>query len=244
MCFSDLGDDGDLPATIPTVLKLLAVSTFFLASAVAGQQDPAAQDKPQVRLNYLNVCNPSAEEQSVLKAALSKVSTKPGFVEDFEISRGVATVKDAGPSRYVRLRREFTAQSPWLIAQYSISTDAGNTIEILVLRLRDPKEFHEIALEARVSAEAAAPLAVVTTDTPPARVRVERLGKGAVVLARCEGADQTAYEPLFKQAADIMATYRGALGMRTSFRSDIAWLSGRKKSSNSGKSAPSVHKQP
>ena len=225
------------------MLKLVAISIFLLASAVAGQQDPA-QDKPPVRLNYLNVCTPTADEQAVLKSALSRISTKPGFVEDFEISRGIATVKDAGPSRYVRLRREFAAQSAWLTAQYSLSTDTSSTVEILVLRLRDPKEFHEISLEARVSADAATPLSVVTADTPPARVRVERLGKGAVALARCEGADQNVYEPLFKQAADIMAAYRGALGMRTAFRSDIAWLSGRRKSSNSGKSSPGVHKQP
>src|SRR5229473_1772005 len=124
-------------ATIPTVLKLVAVSTFLLASAVAGQQD-----KPQVRLNYLNVCTPSADEQAVLQGALSRISAKPGFIEDFEISRGVATVKDAGPSRYVRLRREFSTQSAWLTAQYSLSTDTSSTVEILVLRLRDPKEFH------------------------------------------------------------------------------------------------------
>jgi hypothetical protein len=225
------------------VLKLVAVSTFLLASVVAGQQDPQ-QDKPQVRLNYLNVCTPTPEEQAVLKGALSRISAKPGFVEDFEISRGVATVKDAGASRYVRLRREFAAQSAWLTAQYTMSTDSSSTIEILVLRLRDPKEFHEISMESRVSADAATPVSVLTADTPPARVRVERLGKGAVALARCEGADQGAYEPLFKQAADIMAAYRGALGMRTSFRSDIAWLSGRKKTVSSGKSAPSTHKQP
>jgi hypothetical protein len=55
-------------------------------------------------------------------------------------------------------------------------------------------------------------------------VRIERLGKGAVALAPCKDVDQSAYEPLFKQAAEIMARYRGALGMRSAFRSDIEWL--------------------
>ena len=111
-----------------------------------------------------------------------------------------------------------------MTAQYSMSTDPKNTIEILVLRLRDAKEFHEISMEDRVSTEAAAPTTVLGTDTPPARMRIERLGKGAVALARCTDVDQSAYEPLFKQAADIMARYRGALGLRNSFRSDIEWL--------------------
>jgi hypothetical protein len=36
--------------------------------------------------------------------------------------------------------------------------------------------------------------------------------------------DQSAYEPVFRQASEIMAQYRAALGLRSAFRSDIAWL--------------------
>ena len=111
-----------------------------------------------------------------------------------------------------------------LTVQYSMSLDEKTTIETLVLRMRDTKEFYEISMEDRVSAGAASPLSVVATDTPAARIRIERLGKSSIVLARCEGADQSVYEPLFKQASDLTAHYRGALGLRKAFRPDIAWL--------------------
>jgi hypothetical protein len=69
----------------------------------------------------------------------------------------------------------------------------------------------------------------LSVDTPVARVRIERIAKSSVVLARCEGADQSANEALFKQATEIMAKYRSAMGLRGSFRSDISWLSGESK---------------
>jgi hypothetical protein len=53
---------------------------------------------------------------------------------------------------------------------------------------------------------------------------VERLNKGSAVLTRCEEADQSAYEPVFRQASEIMAQYRAGLGLRNAFRTDIAWL--------------------
>ena len=193
----------------------------LLASAMMAQQ-PGNQ--PQIKLNVLNVCTPSAEEQAVLKSALSQVSGNLAFAEDYEISRGRATLKDAPTSKFVRLRRDFAAQSSLMTVQYSMSIDDEVTIETLVLRMRDPKEFHELSLEDRVSSNAASPLSVVSADTPPARIRIERLGKASVVLSRCQAFDQSAYEPLFKQASDLMARYRGALGLRTAFRADIGWL--------------------
>jgi hypothetical protein len=212
-------------ATIATVLKPAIVFMFFGAVTTFGQQpESKPQGKPEIRLNYMNVCTPSAEEQAALKAALSKVSSKPAFSQDFEISRGRTTLQDATGSKFVRLRRDFSSESPWLTAQYSMSTDPQNTIETLVLRLRDTKDFHEISMEDRVSTGAAAPATVLAADTPPVRVRIERLSKGAVALARCPDVDQSAYEPLFKQAAEVMARYRGALGLRTNFRADIEWL--------------------
>lgn len=206
---------------------------FHSPRLVAFQQQPAQQppeEQPKIKVNILNVCTPSADEQAVLKSALSKVSGNPAFAEDFEISRGRATLKDAPVSRFVRLRRDFLSQSAMMTAQYSMSTDVQTTIETLVLRMRDTKEFYEISIEDRVATEAASPVSVVTTDTPAARIRVERLGKSSVVLSRCEAADQSAYEPLFKQASDLVARYRGALGLRTAFRPDIAWLAGPGKS--------------
>jgi hypothetical protein len=218
------------------VLRSAIVFLFFLAVTATGQeQEPSPQQPqgtPQVRLNYLNVCTPSPEEQAVLKSALSRISSKPSFSKDFEVSRGQTSLQDSTDSRFVRLRRDFAAESPWLTVQYSMSTDPKNTIEILVLRLRDAKDFHEISMEDRVSTEAASPVTVLAADTPPIRVRIERLGKGAVALSRCQDVDQTAYEPLFRQAAEIMARYRVVLGMRNAFRSDIEWLS------SSGKAKP------
>ncbi len=202
--------------------KVSIVAGLFLNGVVLAQQPPASQ--PQVKVNILNVCTPSGEEQAVIKGVLDRVPAKPAFISDFEMTRGRVTMKDAPSSRFVRLRREFSADSPLLTVQYSISTDIDSTVELLVFREREAKEFHEVAIEDRVSAGAASPLAVVSIDTPINRIKIERFGKSSVGLTRCEGLDQSAYEPFFKQASEIMARYRAALGLRTAFRSDVAWL--------------------
>ena len=212
------------------MLRRALTIVFLLAAASAVAQDqqpsppPQAEGKPQVKVNYLNVCTPGAEEQAIIKGALAAVQAKPVFSADFEISRGRTTLKDAPDAKYVRLRRDFAPESPLMTAQYTMSTDSASTVEILVLRTRDPKEFLEVVMENSVSAGAAAPLAVLQVDTPTTRVRIERLNKGAAVLTRCPEVDQNAYEPVFRQASDIMAQYRTALGLRNAFRSDIAWL--------------------
>ena len=74
-----------------TLLILLAVS------AAQQQPSPTPQptDKPQVKVNYLNVCTPGTDEQAILKGALAAVEAKPAFSTDFEISRGRTTLKDA-----------------------------------------------------------------------------------------------------------------------------------------------------
>jgi hypothetical protein len=207
------------------VFKPVFIIIILWAEVVAGQQQ-AKPDEPGVKINYMNVCTPSADEQAVIKNAMGMVPVKASFIADFEISRGRTTMQDAAPAKFVRLRREFPQESPIMTAQYSVSTDATTIIELAVFRQRDAKDFHEIAIEDRVSATAATPLAVVGADTPAVRIRVERLSKPSVGLSRCEGADQSAYEPLFSQASEIMARYRAALGLRSTFRSDIAWLSG------------------
>jgi hypothetical protein len=105
-----------------------------------------------------------------------------------------------------------------------MSKDPQSTVETLVLRLRDPKEFHELSIEDRVSSEAASAATVLSSNTPASRIRVERLGKSSVALARCPEADQSAYESFFAEASSIMARYRKELGLRTEFREDISWL--------------------
>ncbi len=206
----------------------LSIAILLTGAARGQQQQPPApqpsETKPQVKVNYLNVCTPGKEEQEIINAGLAAIQSKPVFSSDFEISRGRTTLKDAPDAKFVRLRRDFTADSPLMTAQYSMSTDSTNTIEILVLRPRDPKDFLEIVMEARVSAGSASPAAVLATDTPAMRVRIERLNKSSAVLTRCQEADQSAYDPVFREASVIMARYRAALGLRTEFRSDIAWL--------------------
>ena len=216
------------------MLKHALTTLFFLAAAGVAQQDqkpatPTPESKPQVKVNYLNVCTPGTDEQAILTGALAAVGTKPAFSTDFEISRGRTTLKDAPDAKYVRLRRDFAPESPLLTAQYSMSTDSTNTIEMLVLRAREPKDFLEVVMENRVSTSAAAPIAVLRVDTPTSRIRVERLNKSSAALSRCEEVDQSPYEPMFHQASNIMAQYRAALGLRDAFRSDIAWLESKPK---------------
>lgn len=219
------------------MLKSVAAFILALASVALAQQEPPPanpEDQPKIKLNYLNVCTPSADEQAALKSALAKVSGSPAFASDFEISRGQSTLRDGPPSKFVRLRRDFSSQMPMMTAQYSMSIDERAMTELLVLRMRDPKEFLELSIEDRVSTGAASPVAVVATDTPASRIRIERLGKSSVALARCEGADQSAYEPLFKQGSELIARYRAALGLRKAFRADIAWLGGSKPEAPAG----------
>jgi len=210
----------------PRVLKPVVIVAILSAGIAFGQQTskPGLPDQSGIKINYMNVCAPSAEEQAVIKSALGLVPAKASFVADFEISRGRTTMQDAAPAKFVRLRREFPQESPMMTAQYSMSTDGNTIVELMVFRQRDAKDFHEVAIEDRVSAGAASPLTVLAADTPAVRIRVERLSKPSVGVSRCEGADQNAYEPLFSQASEIVARYRAALGLRSTFRSDIAWL--------------------
>jgi hypothetical protein len=215
-----------------TALSLLGL---IAAQEQGKNPDSSSQKQPPIKVNVLNVCTPGTDEQAVLKSALAKAKARPAFAGDFEIARGQATLKDAPPSKYVRLRRDLAPQSPWLTAQYSISRDEKSTIETLVLRMRDPKDFHELSIEDRVSSEAASPGVVLNSDTPASRIRIERLGKSSVALARCEEVDQSVYAPLFSEASAIMAQYRKELGLRSEFRADIEWLTGAKTPAASGR---------
>ena len=213
------------------MLKPALITAVFLlgASAVQPQAQNAGstqQKQPPIKVNVLNVCTPGSADQAILKTALAKAKERTMFAGDFEIARGRATLKDAPPSRYVRLRRDLQPQSPWETAQYSMSRDPKSTIETLVLRMRDPKEFHELSIEDQVSSDAASSTVVVSSDTPASRIRVERIGKSSVALAQCPEVDQSAYRPLFAEASDIMARYRREMGLRTEFRADINWLDG------------------
>jgi hypothetical protein len=191
--------------------------------------------QPQVKVNMLNVCTPSADEQKEISAALARIPKQPLFAPDFEVSRGRSTLSDmpnflqagqtaqvsADPSvaRYVRIRHEFAVQALFSSVQYSFSNDGQNMVETLVLHVRDPKELIQVALEDSASAVTSAE-AMLTSNTPVNRVRLERFGKSSIALARCsatEGGpapDQSAYEPLFRSASEVLANYRALLGVK------------------------------
>jgi hypothetical protein len=215
------------------------------AQAAVAQEPPgnAQSSQPQVKVNMLNVCSPSAEEQKEIAAALARVPKGPLFGSDFEVSRGRSTLSDmpnflqpgqgghvAGePSvaSYVRIRREFSVQALFSSVQYSFSNDGQNMVETLVLHVRDPKDLIEVSIEDSASSVTTSE-AMLGSNNPASRVRLERFGKSSVALARClatEGGpvpDQSAYEPLFRSASGVLANYRALLGVKKIVPEELA----------------------
>ena len=105
----------------------------------AAQQPPASVQQPQVKVNVLNVCAPSADEQKELSSALGKVPGKPAFSTDYEVSRGRSTLDASTPipgmqplppgttsvADWVRVRREFPSGTLFSNVQYSFSVDSS-----------------------------------------------------------------------------------------------------------------------
>jgi len=207
--------------------KILITTAALALVAVAFAQ------QPPVKVNVLNVCAPSADEQKELSSALAKVPAKPVFSTDYEVARGRSTLDPSTPipgmqplppgavsaADWVRVRREFPDATLFSNVQYSFSVDSKNMVETLVLRVRDPKDLMQVSIEDSASAVASA-TAMLSTSTPVSRVKLERFGKSSVALARCAGGegnpatDQSAYEPIFHAASSIMERYRAALGAR------------------------------
>jgi hypothetical protein len=198
--------------------------------ALSGQS-AEPQQNPPVHVNVLNVCTPGQEEQQQLKAALERLPNSPAFAPDFEISRGESTLENALKSKYVRLRREFLPESPLLTVQYSLSADPKETQETLVFKGRDAKDLLQLSIEDKLSTEASKPSQVIESDTPATRVSMQRFGKSALTLARCQGVDQSKYDAIFAQASGVLADYRHALKLRSALATDIAWLSNAAKKS-------------
>lgn len=216
----------------------------------AQQPGDASSPQPQVKVNMLNVCSPSAEEQKEIAAALARVPKQPLFSADFEVSRGRSTLTDmpamlsvgqaghvAGePSvaSYVRIRREFSVQATFSSVQYSFSNDGINMIETLVLHVRDPKDLIQVSLEDSASAVTSSQT-MLATNTPVTRVRLERFGKPSVALVRCLGVeggavpDQTVYEPLFRGASEVLNDYRALLRVKSIVPEELAKISGESK---------------
>jgi hypothetical protein len=198
-----------------------------LAATALAQEaaSTSAGAQPQIQVNFLNTCRPAAADLEEMGRALARVKETPKFSSDFEISRGITTlteaearaagVPDSGgalPSAWVRIRREFPDKAPLTDVQYSLSAEAGSASESLALHMRDSREVLQILLSDVVTGSA---LQVVKVDTPPERIRIERFGKPSIVLARCGGIDQSAYEPLFHTAGEIFQRYRAAMAVKT-----------------------------
>jgi hypothetical protein len=244
-------------ARISSFPHWIILFALTLTVRVAAQQEPDASQQPQVRVNMLNVCTPSAEEQKEIAAALAHIPKQPLFDSDFEVSRGRSTLTDmpamlqagqaghvAGePSiaSYVRIRREFSVQAMFATVQYSFSNDGITMVETLVLHVRDPKDLIQVSMEDSASAVTSSE-AMLIANTPVSRVRLERFGKPSVALARCQASeagpapDQSAYEPLFREASDVLENYRGLLGVKTVVPEELAKISGLAKPKSPAKS--------
>lgn len=211
------------------------MASLTCAGLAFGQQPP-------VKVNVINVCTPSADEQKELSSALAKVPGKLSFANDYEVARGHSTLDQStaipgmeplpagatSSADWVRIRREFPTATPFINAQYSFSVDSKNMIETLVLRVREPKDLMQISIEDSASS-IASPAAMLMSNTPVSRIKLERFGKPSVVLARCSGADgpatdQSVYEPIFKAASSLMGRYRDSLGVRRMVPQELARL--------------------
>ncbi len=204
-----------------------------LAGTLFAQQAAQQPAQPQIKVNYLNVCSPPDAEKAEILAALNHLPLSPRFSSDFEIARGRTTTTDStvavGPeakpgtpeiSRWVRIRKEFAEGFPYLNAQYTFSLTGGRVEELLVFRIRDPKDVMQVSISDEVEA-LANPAQVASVRSPADRIRLERFGKSSLVLARCKGADQSAYEPLFQKASEVLNAYRGHLDAHAVIAQDL-----------------------
>jgi hypothetical protein len=222
------------------LMTQIVFGAVIAVPSTVAQQPAGSAQQPQVKVNVLNVCSPSADDQKELSSALTKVPRKPVFGKDYEVARGHSTLDANAPmpgmqplptdmasaANWVRVRREFP-DSPFSNVQYSFSVDANNMVETLVLRVRDPKDLMEVTIEDSASA-VASPRAMMASNTPASRVKLERFGKSSVVLARCSATEgkpapnQSAYEPIFSEASTILSQYRDALGVRRMVPQELA----------------------
>jgi hypothetical protein len=222
-------------------LTLIGLLCGLSAELAAAQESPPPAAAPQTRIqvNFLNTCRPAPGDLEEMGRALERVKEQPSFAADFEISRGVTTLTEAearaagappgsgGPSEYVRIRKELPENAPLTDAQYSLSVEGSSASEILALHLRDSREVLQILISNSVTGN---PAQVVKLDTPPDRIRIERFGKASIVLARCGAVDQSAYEPLFQAAGNILEKYRTAMAVSSLVPSELAHLPGHKES--------------
>jgi hypothetical protein len=226
------------------VLKIFIATLLLSAVCFAQQkQEPDKPEtktekpgRPQVKINYLNVCTPSPDERTVLDNALSTLPSKPAFGTEFEVARGRSSMPEEGPgavqgsaptgapppvSTWVRIRREF-AVGELDNVQYTFSRDGKAMTETLVFRMKSPKRDQpmQVSIQNAVTAPTAAQ--ALAAEVEPERIRIERFGGSSVVLARCPQADQKQYEPYFTRAKTVMMSYRRLLGVKATVPADLA----------------------
>lgn len=218
------------------VLRKIVIFLLLAGVVCAAQETGTPQQVPPVKVNVLNVCTPSEQEQQEIAAALSAVPKRPSFSADFEVDRGrsvldpssnplmaAGTLPASGESAvadFVRMRHDIGGASQYGTVQYSFSRDSKQMVETLVFRVREPKELLQVSIED--SAAAVTPASVMLSSaTPVSRIKLERFGKPSIVLARCSSAeggppiDQEKYEPLFSSGTATLSAYRDLLGART-----------------------------
>jgi len=135
-------------------------------SGRSAQQPPAnfaAASKSECHQTFVRH-RPTEQKHIVL--GLASVPAKPAFGKDFEVARGHSTLDPNTPipgmqplppgaasaADWVRVRREFPGATLFSNVQYSFSVDAKDMLETLVLRVRDPKDVMQIAIEDSASA--------------------------------------------------------------------------------------------
>src|SRR5947207_15639626 len=68
--------------------KILMVGIALAPTCVCKAQGPSSGKQPQVKVNVLNVCTPSADEQKEIASALAGIPRTPALSADFEVDRG------------------------------------------------------------------------------------------------------------------------------------------------------------
>jgi hypothetical protein len=221
------------------VLRILTLTLGGLVltfAAVAQQNANSPSSQPQVKVNVLNVCTPSAADQKEIAAALARIPKQPLFASDFEISRGRSTITDTpnflqpgqgavvsgepSVASYVRIRHEFSVQAFFSNVQYSFSNDGHNMVETLVLRVRDPKELMQVSLEDSASS-VTSPADMLAVNNPVSRIRLERFGTSSVALARCTASAEGGAAP-DQSAFEVLANYRALLVVRRIVPEELA----------------------
>ncbi len=196
----------------------------MLCAAVlcAGAQEKSGS-QPQLRLNVVNVCTPGDAARAEMEAALARIPVRPALGVDFEVARGRTTAADHPVSDWVRIRQDMNAAGISNV-QYTFSTAAGTIEETIVFHLRTAKPGEPLQLALANQVTAGTPDAVLSADTPPNRIRVERFASSSLILKRCADADQRAYAALFRQAAERFARYRAALDVRATVKDELTRL--------------------